>query len=219
MNRTLVLSMVCATALLGSLLARVEAASLIQNKARLAGANKAEALAAIRELAVLQSAEAVDVLAAQLNRETDNYFKIQIIEALAVQNSTAAVAAIDAMMAAPDPYVRRSAIKNRAYMPETDSSIQKMKAVVLNDTDEVVRKNAINTLGLYKSTAAADAIETVLKNSRAPRDVRRAAVKSLMKMDTDDAKDRLRAYTGDADPEISKGIAAMNLGKKKKVKK
>ncbi|MHB9154303.1 MAG: HEAT repeat domain-containing protein [Endomicrobiales bacterium] len=180
---------------------------------KLGNRDRAVVIAAVRDLARLPSADSTRALSSRLKTEKDNYIKVQIIEALALHQSSAALEAVLGALDDPSPQVRQSAMINLGYFSDQGKTIPVIERALAKEESPEVSLSAVNTLKAYKSDRAVEAIDTVLSNKNANKEVRVGAARSLGKIGSKEAKETLSKYVNDADKDVQDTINK-ELGRK-----
>ncbi|MFQ3675462.1 MAG: HEAT repeat domain-containing protein [Endomicrobiia bacterium] len=156
-------------------------------------------LQAINELAQINTIESTNALVNRLKIEKDNYLKTQIIEALAVHQSTVALDGILSAINDSNPYVRQTAMVNLGYFSDNDKVAESISSALEKETNDSVKLSAINTFSKNRTKKAVDALGKVLKTDKDAR-VRKFAIRTLGKINTEDALKEVEKYK--ADPEV-----------------
>lgn len=177
-----------------------------------------ERLSAIEYLSVEGSTEAINILINHFSNETDNYLRLQILDAIVshpyiVNLSTQARTVILSGLSDKNPYIRYTTIYKLANLPEFSSEVAHL---AVNDDNISVKMAACRTLSLYKSTSAVEAIDKVLSDTKNDKKLRLYAVKCLSKIDLKEAKNKLEKYKSDPDIELRKMVGEILNTKRKK---
>lgn len=188
----------------------------IENKIKdLKSPSKQVMLAAIGQLALSKNIEAENALIAKLKNEKDNHIRIKIVEALTVIKSSTALSEIIALTNDSNKYVRQAAIVNLGYFDRDDKTVPALKQILNGSEDDSIKMTAVNTLALYKSSAAAEAIDSISADKKADKKMRAMAVHSLGRMNTKESGKLIGKYKNDTDPEIKKLAGEAEKNKKK----
>jgi HEAT repeat protein len=167
--------------------------------AKLNSPQRMEVISAVKDLILMRDEDATKLVAERLKTENDNYVKVQIIEMLASDNSKTALDAIVGSISDPDPQVKTAAIRSLGYSCNDEVVVKELTKVLNSSKNEdSVKEMAVSALGVCSSSSAVQAVENVLKDKKATKQLRVKAVRSLGKMGSPEAKNKLGKYTNDA---------------------
>jgi HEAT repeat protein len=183
----------------------VAGADLNDAVARLKNPSRAAAVGAARDIAGMHTEEAARALISYLKTSKDDYMKIQVIEILAVEPSSATTRALIESARNPNPYVRQAAIRSLGFRTDGES-LPELKRVLSQDSDIGVRKFAVQALSIHTSAAAAETADNVLADNRNSRELRVMAARALKKMNTPGARTKLNKYKNDNDIAVKNEI-------------
>ncbi len=161
---------------------------------------------AIGDLSRLGTDESQNALIKQVNVENNDYMKIQLIEALTVYRSTGSLEAVLSLINDPNPYVRQAVAVNLVYFPASERIAAELDKAISNDTNEDVKRGALNTLSVYVSTSAVHTIDKTLSNTKGDKRTRRHAAYVLGKINTKEAKDALNKHKNDGDVDVKSAV-------------
>lgn len=184
----------------------------------LSGGKVNEKLAAIQWFAVNPSTASAGALKGQYDKEKEAWIRMKIVNAWTIQQGQGALENVLAALKDPDQSVREEAALSLAYFGNSESVTEALAAMISDEKDESIKKNALNTLSSYGDDKAADEMVKQIKNEK-NRDIRKYAVKSLRRMQSQKAKNELKKLEKDSDKEISDAAKGVEPVKEKKGKK
>jgi HEAT repeat protein len=186
--------------------------------ARLSDPSRKTAVGAAKDLAGMHSEEATRALIGYLRTTKDDYMKIQVLDMIAVDPSTSTARALVQAARDRNPAVRKAALKSLGFRPDAES-LPELKRVLSQDSDTGVRKFALQGLSHHTSTAAVEAADSVLSDTKSNRELRVMAAHSLRTINTKEAVKRLEKYTNDSDPAVKNEINRVQGANQVKQKK
>ncbi len=182
--------------------------SVDQTAQKLASADRKVMFAAINSLAALNQADADLQLKNFYSTVSENYVKMQVLQAVAANNSPSARAIIRLGLKDANEYVRKAAVQALSFAPDEKEAVKALTDTLNTEKNDSVRGHALTALSNFSSTSAVAAISTELGDKTRGKEHRLRAAQSLRRIGGKQAKAALDKAKND--PQISKEIDAMN---------
>ncbi|OGS49630.1 MAG: hypothetical protein A3J79_13635 [Elusimicrobia bacterium RIFOXYB2_FULL_62_6] len=174
-------------------------------------------MAAINFLKADSSSTARALLVDRLEKETDIYIKTQLIEAVNVNWSTGALAAVLPFLDDANPAVQQSAVISLSRYGPFDRLLPRLeKTLASSSTKAGVRNTIVNAFSLRPTTSSVAALDRAAGDEKHPEGTRHLAIIGLDKAGTKDARDRAVKHSGDKSPAIRDEVKKIS---KKKISK
>jgi HEAT repeat protein len=163
--------------------------------------------AAINSLAAMNQDDADLALKNFYSTLTENYVKMQVLQAVAANGSVSARAIIRIGLKDANEYVRKAAVQSLSFSPDEAEAVKDLTDTLRVETNESIRGHALTALSNFSSTAAVAAAGTELGNKSNSKEHRLRAARALQHMNTKQSRDLIEKYRND--PQISDGLKAI----------
>lgn len=170
-------------------------------------------ISAIQSLGKVQTEEVVRALTDAYKKEKDAYLRMQMVDSLSVNQSTAALTGVIFALDDSNPQVRQSAVIALGYYGDNEKIATALSLLFDKEKEEAVKFSIVNTLGQQKNKSAVSGLGKGLGKNNDKR-MRLFAVGNLEKVQTKESLTELEKNKEDPDPEIKEKVKKV-LEKKK----
>ena len=181
--------------------------SVDQTAQKLTGNDRKAMFSAINSLAALNQPAADLALKNFYSALSENYVKMQVLQAVAANPSPAARAIIRLGLKDPNEYVRKAAVQALSFAPDEAQAVKDLSDTLNVEKNLSVRGHALTALSNFSSTSAVAAVGTELGNKNNSREHRLNAARALQRMNTKQSRDHIEKYRND--PQISDELKAI----------
>lgn len=174
-----------------------------QKKFDLGSSSPTVVVAAIDYFKRARTLKANDVLLERLGMEKNPGMKTRLIEALDVNRSTSAFAAVASLAGDPNRQLAHSAVLSLGRAGKPAAAIPIFEKVLQDPAaSNQVKQAVVNVLGAHISTDSVRLLDSVAANTGNPSVMRQQAVSSMRRFGTKDAADKVKKYVNDKDAAV-----------------
>lgn len=174
-----------------------------QKKFDLASSSPPVRAAAVEYFRDQRSAQASAVLLERLAAEKNAGLKIPLIEAVDVNASTEAFAALAGLLEDPNPHVAQAAAISLGACADPERLLPVFEKGLKSGAPRQVKLSIVNMLGFHRSTGAVALLDSVAADGKNVPEMRSLAVGSMSRMGSKEALSKAGAYSADKDPLVS----------------
>lgn len=190
-----------------------------QKKFDLASSSPPVRSAAVEYFRDQHSAPASAVLLERLAAEKNPGLKIPLIEALDVNASTQAFAALALLLEDQNPHVAQAAAISLGACGDPERLLPVFEKGLKSGAPRQVKLSIVNMLGFHRSTGAVALLDSLAADGKNVPEMRRLAVGAMTRIASKEAISKAGGYSADKDPLVSaEGKKAAAYGAPAKVK-